>query len=206
MRKLSSEKITAIAEERAAALAKQRAVGSKTKVYTAEEMKQSAVNLDKAPYDPRTIESMLKVNNPVAEITSTTVPDLTKPNVKLAGTFKEAIINDQPVRINFDERGFPIFDKHVKYETRISGNLSEMSMDAHMRAATRQLRADIETGVVQGNMFNDNQMKQIMSGFDKIDGYTWHHHQDVGRMQLLPEELNKKFGHVGGNDLWGMKK
>ena len=61
MRKLSSEKITAIAEERAAALAKQRAVGSKTKVYTAEEMKQSAVNLDKAPYDPRTIESMLKV-------------------------------------------------------------------------------------------------------------------------------------------------
>lgn len=185
-------------------IAKQRAVG-KTKVYTAEEMKQAAGNLDKAPYDPRTIESMLKVNNPVAEIVSTTVPDLTKPNVKLAGTFKEAIINDQQVRINFDERGFPIFDKHIKYETRISGNLSEMDSQAHMRAATRQLRSDIEAGV-QGNTFNDNQIKQIMSGRDKIDGYTWHHHQDVGRMQLLPEELNQKFGHVGGNDIWGMKK
>ncbi|WP_430624869.1 HNH endonuclease [Pseudomonas viridiflava] len=25
-----------------------------------------------------------------------------------------------------------------------------------------------------------------------MDGYTWHHHQDSGRMQLVPELIHKK--------------
>jgi hypothetical protein len=29
-------------------------------------------------------------------------------------------------------------------------------------------------------------------------GYTWHHHQELGRMQLVPEELHIAVGHTGG--------
>ena len=33
----------------------------------------------------------------------------------------------------------------------------------------------------------------------KYHGYTWHHHQDTGRMQLVPEWDHSKTGHVGGD-------
>lgn len=34
-------------------------------------------------------------------------------------------------------------------------------------------------------------------------GYTWHHHQDIGRMQLVPSDLHAKTGHTGGASIWG---
>ncbi|QCL68718.1 HNH endonuclease [Neisseria flavescens] len=30
-----------------------------------------------------------------------------------------------------------------------------------------------------------------------IPDYTWHHHQDTGRMQLVPEEKHSPTGHIG---------
>jgi filamentous hemagglutinin len=44
----------------------------------------------------------------------------------------------------------------------------------------------------------------IEMGARKIDGYTWHHHQDNGRMQLIPEMVHKKTGHIGGEAIGGM--
>ena len=35
-------------------------------------------------------------------------------------------------------------------------------------------------------------------GKSKIPDYTWHHHQDTGRMQLVPEWEHSKTGHIGG--------
>lgn len=29
-------------------------------------------------------------------------------------------------------------------------------------------------------------------------GYSWHHHEDVGRMMLIPRQLNDSIGHTGG--------
>jgi hypothetical protein len=34
------------------------------------------------------------------------------------------------------------------------------------------------------------------------EAYTWHHHQDVGRMQLVPRKIHADTGHVGGFDMW----
>ncbi|MDR1432950.1 MAG: HNH endonuclease [Puniceicoccales bacterium] len=170
------------------------------KQLTREELAKQAPHLDKAPYTPRTAESMLKTNNSGAEITSTTLPKESHPNVKSAGT------RHPESGIVFDNRGFPIFDKYVKYETRISGNLKNMTSEGHMRAATRQLRGDIKAGIVDKNMFTEAQLKDIMSGKDTIKDYTWHHHQDVGRMQLVPENIHEDVRHVGGFKMWGGKK
>lgn len=35
--------------------------------------------------------------------------------------------------------------------------------------------------------------------------YTWHHHQDTGRMQLVDAFLHEKTGHTGGYNIWGKK-
>ena len=37
------------------------------------------------------------------------------------------------------------------------------------------------------------------AGFaDTPAGYTWHHHQDVGLMQLIQTSVHKRFSHSGG--------
>jgi len=51
--------------------------------------------------------------------------------------------------------------------------------------------------------FSAQQLQQIEMGARKIDGYTWHHHQDNGRMQLIPEMVHKKTGHIGGEAMGG---
>ena len=35
-------------------------------------------------------------------------------------------------------------------------------------------------------------------GKSKIPNYTWHHHQDTGRMQLIREDIHRRTGHIGG--------
>ncbi|WP_445662062.1 HNH endonuclease [Bacillus sp. FSL R9-9481] len=34
-------------------------------------------------------------------------------------------------------------------------------------------------------------------------GYTWHHHQEPGTMQLVDTNIHQKTGHTGGRALWG---
>jgi hypothetical protein len=61
----------------------------------------------------------------------------------------------------------------------------------------RALPAPAPIGEVNKSQFEEKQRKQIMSGSKKIEGYTWHHHQDTGRMQLVPEQLHRETGHIG---------
>jgi hypothetical protein len=195
--KLQATKVDISATARAKFAQRQTLRAESSRNITAIAEEQVAKHLDRGPYNSRTMEIMLKANHPEAEITSTTLPKGNHPNVKFAGT------RHPESGIVFDNRGFPILDEHVKYETRISGNLKNMSREAHMRAGTRQLRADIEAGVIDKNMFSEKQLTQIKSGLYKIEGYTWHHHQDLGRMQLVPTDIHKEVKHVEGFEMWG---
>ena len=67
-----------------------------------------------------------------------------------------------------------------------------------MRLATKQLKADIASGKVDKNMFTKLQLDRIDDEVRKIPGYTWHHHQETGRMQLIPEDVHEWIKHVGG--------
>ena len=51
--------------------------------------------------------------------------------------------------------------------------------------ATKDLAEAIRKGQVRSSSFNPKQLKAIEKGESKIPGYTWHHHQDTGRMQLV---------------------
>jgi hypothetical protein len=156
-----------------------------------------AIARNKMPYDPRAVEQLLKLNK--QGVVSHTIPEFTAKNAKLAGQ------RHPDTGIVFDQKGFPIFDDVAKVETRITGDLSKMTPDAHMRAATRKLREDVLAGKVDRKMFTDAEWTQIKGGHEKIGEYTWHHHQDSGRMQLVPSKIHKDTGHLGGDDLWGIK-
>jgi filamentous hemagglutinin len=60
-----------------------------------------------------------------------------------------------------------------------------------MRAATRDLNRAIQSGEVNASRFTAEQLDAICAGNDKVPGFTWHHHEAVGRMQLVPEAVHK---------------
>lgn len=68
--------------------------------------------------------------------------------------------------------------------------------------ATQELAENIKNGRINRNNFTKIQLDAIFKGESKIPNYTWHHHQDTGRMQLVNEKIHKETGHIGGE---GMK-
>jgi hypothetical protein len=148
------------------------------------------------PYDPHRTREELEADYP-GEVESATVPPTNKPNVKLRGS------RNQKSGTVHDARGFPIFDDVAVYDTRLPSTVwSQDNSLAHMRAATRDLRAAIQNGRVGPNRFTPEQLDAIEKGQPQIPGYTWHHHQEPGRMQLVPRTLHQDTKHVGGNKMW----
>ncbi|MFZ6757921.1 HNH endonuclease [Undibacterium sp. Ji50W] len=66
-----------------------------------------------------------------------------------------------------------------------------------MKMATRNLRDMIGEGIVLPDKFAAAQLKAIQRGSERIPDYTWHHHQDTRRMQLVPEKIHGTARHVG---------
>ncbi len=149
----------------------------------------------KGPYNPRVMRETLEGRYPEG-VTSSTIPSKNMPNVKLAGKA------DLKTKVPFDQRGLPIFDKYAVYDTHISHDLSLIQKrDIHFKAATRDLKQAINSGKIDPKNFNDEQLRAIQKESGRIPGLTWHHHQDRGRMQLVPKEFHKT-SHVGGMSMW----
>ena len=83
-----------------------------------------------------------------------------------------------------------------------SKKLKNMSSDKQKRVATRVLCEQILSGEVNKEQFTRVELLNILQGKARIGDYTWHHHQDVGRMQLVPTEIHRKVWHIGGRKLW----
>ena len=148
------------------------------------------------PYDPSTTREELEQKHGAQNVASTTTPPSTAKNVGMAG-------QRHPAGIVFDVRGFPIFDDVAAADLRISAEqVASRDYTGQMRAATRQLRAQIRANPTMRSKFTSAQLRAIEGGRAQIPDYTWHHHQDVGRMQLVPTAIHSKVGHIGGFEMW----
>ncbi len=104
--------------------------------------------------------------------------------------------------VNYDADGFPVFnsraDVYLPPDRIVVG-----SRDTHFTAANRVL-AENSDAQLRSTGFTDAEIGQIRQG-ETPDNYTWHHHQDVGRMQLVRtnEHDALRGGHTGGWALWG---
>src|SRR6056297_1671728 len=100
----------------------------------------------------------------------------------------------------FDQKGFPIFDTFVSYDIRISSEeFRNASHRQQMKMATRDLRTQIQNNEQLRLQFSEEQRRAINRESAKIPGFTWHHHQESGRMQLVDEDIHSLTGHVGGD-------
>jgi hypothetical protein len=58
---------------------------------------------------------------------------------------------------------------------------------------------DVDIKQLSGRRLDDYDAANRLAGWRSTPkGYRWHHHQALGRMQLVPEELHKFVGHTGG--------
>lgn len=93
-----------------------------------------------------------------------------------------------------------------------------------MKASTLRLREALETGMLTerdlANWIHESHALKgetlsacelanevamvkaaIIRGETQIPGFTWHHHQETGRMELTPRWVHDTVKHSGGNSI-----
>ena len=102
-----------------------------------------------------------------------------------------------------EKKGFPKFK--VYYTVKLKKKYFCETRERHFYMANKILKEDIFSNKKLRSKFSKSQIKQI-SQYETPSGYTWHHHQDVGVLQLVDAELHSKTHHAGGYTIWGSKK
>jgi hypothetical protein len=95
---------------------------------------------------------------------------------------------------------FPVFDAVAEVE--LPTDMYESSDYQHFTYANSQLLEAVSNDSGLASQFTTEQLQQIYAG-ETPDGYTWHHHEQLGRLELVDEEIHAKSGHSGGRSIWG---
>ncbi|WP_395829020.1 HNH endonuclease [Archangium violaceum] len=114
-------------------------------------------------------------------------------------------VTDGHRTIRFDENGFPEFK--TKFETVLDDiHIGSRSRPGHYRAANQKLLQAIEKdpALARELGLSRSNIESLRTSPRAPDGYAWHHHQDVGRMQLVPDADHLLANpHTGGMAIWG---
>lgn len=106
--------------------------------------------------------------------------------------------------VPYDSNGFPDFKNYkVGPDLNIDESIFLKNDFTQFKGATKQLKTAINKDPKLKKKFNKEQLEAIDNEEDRIPGFTWHHHQEPGKMQLVPTEIHSKTGHTGGRDIWG---
>lgn len=95
---------------------------------------------------------------------------------------------------------FPDFNE--AYAVQVPQEMYLESDNTHFNYANEQLKQAIYSDSNVASQFTNEQIKQILNG-ETPEGYTWHHHEDMGRLELVNTETHHATGHIGGRELWG---
>lgn len=105
-------------------------------------------------------------------------------------------------KVRFDAKGFPKFK--VYYTVKLRKKYFSETRERHFYMANKILSSNIGTSTRINAKFSRKQIKEIYQG-STPSGYTWHHHQEAGVLQLVDEQIHTKTSHIGGYSIWGSK-
>lgn len=88
------------------------------------------------------------------------------------------------------------------FDCEIPAEIWENGDKEIFKNCTEQLRDYLEAHPEMKSQFNEQQLEQIMRGEPYIKGYTWHHTEIPGQMQLVETKVHAVSGHTGGNLIW----
>ncbi|MEI7247060.1 HNH endonuclease [Pectobacterium carotovorum] len=95
---------------------------------------------------------------------------------------------------------FPQFDSAV--DVHLPEPLIQAKDSAQAEYANQALKEKVNNDPEFAQQFSDEQLEQIENG-ETPDGYTWHHNEEPGKMQLISTEDHQNNRHTGGKAIWG---
>lgn len=110
---------------------------------------------------------------------------------------------DKKTGTRFDKRGFPAF-KDLYFEMNLKRKDYNATRDVHFYRASKALYKRALEDKRFAKKFTKREL-EIFSRGEVPKKYTWHHHQDKGRMQLVLTGIHSKVSHIGGFSIWGKK-
>ncbi|TXJ25260.1 hypothetical protein EPJ65_10660 [Brachyspira aalborgi] len=98
---------------------------------------------------------------------------------------------------------FPVFKS--KFEVKLPKNLWLESDAKQFTYAVNELKKDLVKNPILKMKFNKETLKAIEnSQKGRIQGFTWHHHQKEGVLQLVDRTTHQaNIPHKGGRAIWG---
>jgi len=88
------------------------------------------------------------------------------------------------------------------FEVNIPAEMWEMGDRAIFSECTKQLKEYLETHPEMKSNFNEQQLEQIMNEEPYIKGFSWHHNEVPGKMQMVETKVHAPSNHTGGNHIW----
>ena len=103
-------------------------------------------------------------------------------------------------KVRYNRRGFPVFASMGN--CNLPTNLIQESDSIQFRKCNNLLWKGIQANPSIKERFHPEQLEQLRRG-QTPDGYTWHHHQSKGKLELVDKEIHNQTGHTGGKAIWG---
>jgi hypothetical protein len=88
------------------------------------------------------------------------------------------------------------------YETTLPEDMYTLKDKKQFDYCNEKLLEDINNDPELRKSFSNEQIEDIRFG-DTPDGYTWHHNQEAGKMELVESDVHSTFTHRGGRSYWG---
>ncbi|MGL6107313.1 HNH endonuclease [Romboutsia sp.] len=95
---------------------------------------------------------------------------------------------------------FPQFES--EFEATLDKDELKSSDIVQFNRANKQLKEAVAANPELASKFTPQQLQMIEKGM-KPKGFTWHHSEEVGKLQLVDSKIHAITGHTGGQKVWG---
>lgn len=95
---------------------------------------------------------------------------------------------------------FPKFESI--FDAQLPENLEYATDSEQFRECNRQLKEKFDSDLKFREQFDERQKENIEDGITPY-GFTWHHNEEIGKMQLVDYDSHQKTAHTGGRLIWG---
>ena len=95
---------------------------------------------------------------------------------------------------------FPEFES--VFNTRLSKENYNATDKNQFKECNSKLKETVQNDKILRKNFNEQQLEMIENR-ETPRGYTWHHNERIGEMQLVKTDVHNKTAHTGGKAIWG---
>ncbi len=110
------------------------------------------------------------------------------------------------VRTTLEHNGNICEGVFPEFEATFDANIPEEKFNAtdreHFSECNDQLKYSAMNDHHLASKFTEDQFDQILSGYTP-EGYTWHHSEEPGKLQLVDTTDHESTRHTGGRAIWG---